>query len=1167
MSVFRDDKIRVFISSTIRECAEERDTASRAIASLNHLPVLFENLGARSHAPRDMYMRGIEESQIFVAIYKDSRGWIAADMEISGIEDEYRHATRRGMPRLVYMKEDAGGPPPWLGELADTMAADKVSVFFFKDAEGLFRRIRDDIEAVVADVFLGRGRIQLARPNAARDVLGSLLSDEMSRLRRDGVEQGIVQLLDAKHRVLLHGPMGIGKTVLMAQLAETHGFTFLSAGGLSNTEIAAMAANLLWEKVAQEPPRFLSPESAAAGFASAWKAVDGFTLAIDGCDEPEFFLNLAQRAGGFNAGKRLLLSAASAPETFLVPAFLVPSLEPAEVRTLVEGQSRRSVSPTSLVELFERSRGNPLYLRYAVSGDAAVAPSSIEEYEKEHWLRLPQKAKELVTHVMLADQPLPMDSIARLIGVDSVEALGAPLTSARHLLREERGGFVVFHDHLRQTLRTLLAENPAKHAYYANRLAEQLKVDGDYVGAFLALDRAGDPKAVKLAQRAAFQAQVRGDVRAAVRILEARWKQAVEVGDIEDQVLSLLSLSQVRLLGGDKDGATSSLSLAQSLVANVQDERVRRMLEEQKLMLSLRVEPTLADIERLQSIKAEHLARDDRWAAARAGVDLSEIYIRLGNYLEAAAESEEALAWFLPAKDGYGISVARANLAAALTAIPGQEERAAKLLAKIRRSVDEQANLRGKAWIRNMLARRLRHAGEYGDAASYAAEAIALGDQLGDKYVISVNRITLGNILRDANRLDEALVQYDLAAGTAQQAAFRDTEAVANELTASVLNQKGEHAMAESYARVAAGLVRGTAAVHTFAKAMEELGTSLHERGDPEAVPAYLEAARALTGNANHRDYFYELGLQGLFAMRNGGGNRDYFDYIDKWLGLDGPPESGGHPEAFYHRVPGLLERVDRNHLMVALGIHFRRMFEPAPLPAARYLIGKLLSVMLYAPERGILPDERLLAMVPLIAAAPSGVWKPGDIVQLGERLFSAVSGIAFKAQPDGAVHWVVRLGLATPVVCSVQQVDTEPSTALVATLLVLFLRGFQDEIQRQVVLSSSLPRREIAIQVLGTKAFKEHVTSDPTLELPSEERPCVVSRPTSPKDRESVPTVVICHDDIAQHWHAGRGSGSAIQLVFGLTLLEIVYQLFEGEVDMEALRPKIVSVVRRSIA
>src|SRR5512141_2839789 len=84
-----DQRLRVFVSSTLQELAPERAAAREAITLLRLTPVMFE-LGARPHPPRNLYRAYLQQSDIFVGIYWQHYGWVAPEMTISGLEDEYR---------------------------------------------------------------------------------------------------------------------------------------------------------------------------------------------------------------------------------------------------------------------------------------------------------------------------------------------------------------------------------------------------------------------------------------------------------------------------------------------------------------------------------------------------------------------------------------------------------------------------------------------------------------------------------------------------------------------------------------------------------------------------------------------------------------------------------------------------------------------------------------------------------------------------------------------------------------------------------------------------------------------------------------------------------------------------------------------------------------------
>ncbi|MGH2756753.1 MAG: DUF4062 domain-containing protein [Actinomycetota bacterium] len=82
-----DQRLRVFISSTLEELAVERAAARDAIGALRLLPVMYES-SARPHAAREVYREYVQQSQVFVGIYGTSYGRLVPDMRISRIEDE-----------------------------------------------------------------------------------------------------------------------------------------------------------------------------------------------------------------------------------------------------------------------------------------------------------------------------------------------------------------------------------------------------------------------------------------------------------------------------------------------------------------------------------------------------------------------------------------------------------------------------------------------------------------------------------------------------------------------------------------------------------------------------------------------------------------------------------------------------------------------------------------------------------------------------------------------------------------------------------------------------------------------------------------------------------------------------------------------------------------------
>src|SRR5215468_11683604 len=109
-----DQRLRVFISSTLSELAAERQAARDAIGALHLSPVFFE-AGARPYPARALYRAYLAQSDIFIGIYWQSYGLTVPGMDISGLEDEYRLSA--GKPRLIYIKQPADAREPRLVQM------------------------------------------------------------------------------------------------------------------------------------------------------------------------------------------------------------------------------------------------------------------------------------------------------------------------------------------------------------------------------------------------------------------------------------------------------------------------------------------------------------------------------------------------------------------------------------------------------------------------------------------------------------------------------------------------------------------------------------------------------------------------------------------------------------------------------------------------------------------------------------------------------------------------------------------------------------------------------------------------------------------------------------------------------------------------------------------
>ena len=146
-----DHRLRVFVSSTLKELAGERKVVRQAILKLRLAPVMFES-GARPHPAQDLYKSYLSQSQIFIAIYWQSYGWVAPGMSISGLEDEYRLSAR--LPRLIYIKNPAPAREPALKEMLDRIRDDNLSSYtYFSTLQELNELVQNDLALMLTEKF------------------------------------------------------------------------------------------------------------------------------------------------------------------------------------------------------------------------------------------------------------------------------------------------------------------------------------------------------------------------------------------------------------------------------------------------------------------------------------------------------------------------------------------------------------------------------------------------------------------------------------------------------------------------------------------------------------------------------------------------------------------------------------------------------------------------------------------------------------------------------------------------------------------------------------------------------------------------------------------------------------------------------------------------------
>jgi len=222
-----DQRIRVFVSSTLRELADERAAVRSAIERMQLAPVMFE-LGARPHPPRELYRSYLAQSDVFVGIYADSYGWVAPDETVSGLEDEYNLAPPE-MPKLIYIKA-SDRRDERLSELIERIKTDDTAAYLpFDTAQELAERVMADLATLLAERFEeSRADALPAESDAAQSLAARVPVPYTTTIGREREIAEVRELLARGHdRVIsLIGPGGVGKSRLAIEVAIAAGEIF-----------------------------------------------------------------------------------------------------------------------------------------------------------------------------------------------------------------------------------------------------------------------------------------------------------------------------------------------------------------------------------------------------------------------------------------------------------------------------------------------------------------------------------------------------------------------------------------------------------------------------------------------------------------------------------------------------------------------------------------------------------------------------------------------------------------------------------------------------------------------------------------------------------------------------------------------------------------------------
>ena len=1154
------DCLQVFVSSTIKECAAERAVVRDAIRSINHEPILFEEIGARPHPPRELYKARLEISQIFVGIYREFYGYIAPEMDVSGVEDEFRLAAARGMDRLIYAYQTPSVRDPKLQLLIDEANDAGLTLAFYTDPAQLRERVRNDLTAVVSKRFVDQAVVSRETPTP-EEILDSLVPNPTHRLRRPDVERRLIDTVNERGRIVVTAPFGGGKTILLAQLSVEERWVFVDGQGLNRLDLLTRAANAIREHLDCPPVTLTTEHAAITELLNGWNELPDVTVVIDGASEP---LVLWERLSG---NRRLVVTSRSLLGVHSNQRFDVPLLTSHEIIAWLTALRGMRPDPGELASLVTQSGGSPLYLRFFALGGGESADLSLRELELRAVQSLPSQAREITSYLALSPGAFSLRDLHTLVGAEEgPEVVAEQLSTASGLLRQIRGQVMLVHEHLRATILDQLHQDPARLAFFASHLGRFFENSERHLAAFHVYYDAGEHRhADRVLDLAANQAKLMGGGAPAIQVFRRQAEHAQESGALEKRLFAFLALAFAFKQTGARDDACHALDQARVTAESLNESAHLLRVKEMEAILDIHTKPRSERIADLKTLRDLCVENSDFFNAARTGTILTAEYISGGDFQSAEKISREVLEVFNDLGDEYGKRVARLNLAVALSGIGGREEDAAVIAHELQQEVDPEDYPRERAVLCNYLTRRYRESGDTARAEEFALEAITIGEQLGDRHVIAINKTMLGNVRRDEGKLDEALIEYHAAEQAAVAADLRDSESAANEVIASVLNEREEYPLALHYAQHAAAVARGVGDHVLIARAEEERAIALNGQRDcAMAISAYADAATAISTLRPGGSFFVSLIGDALHLCATSK-RKDLKIQLLKNVFVPDLKHVGGAidpVDALYSALPRMADTITRaDRLLPIVAIVMADLLDVPSLVERRIILQATDALL----TRGsALPTPKRLAAVAAILMAQSGnVLTLGDVADIAERLAAASTRIYFKPQSDGSGHWTLRLEIADGIIVSLVQLDDSSRTAITTAILALLLSGLDRNIRQRLLDAERIPRQEAIIEVTSRKAIEAQLGSE-LLKLGDMPKGYAVATSTDVTQGDQCPIVVVCSDQFPTPWRPNEHAFSDVHLLLGKVLEVLSTHLLARAVEPEVLFPKIGSIIQK---
>lgn len=611
-------------------------------------------------------------------------------------------------------------------------------------------------------------------------------------IKRD-LLRDLFSLLEHHSELPLIGIPGVGKTCILFQLSkELPDVIYISLKGKSLLTIVAHFVNKI-NLAAGLPLVNVVEAEAGLEILQGLLLTSKITFMLDDCESnPEVvkrLLNLRKLENKF-------IYASRNDHEFIangIEPFGVNSFSFDEVKEFISG-SGITLDVMATNELFEVSKGNPLYLYYYTQFQITPLPSNITDFHRAIWGSLTPKQQQCLIYISLSYKPLKVQVINDLIpfefpteAVDFVDSLVA-------LVKNKNGLFEIFHPAFKEYIVERLQSSQLIGQYRDELGSYYLKQNDDLQAAHLLIDH--NPQALyKIENDVVHQLIIEGDLTFATRmmLLMLEFKRT----NFEKGYLHYHLAFNFRMLNENEKAENhqeKSLEyfnkLKQRTWYNVAlMNKAISLVEDGRTVEGLAIADKV--LKRSRSFGSEF--------EGQLLVNVSKIYVDIHENEKAAKASLRAYQSFEKQNHVFGMLSSLTNMASALAKLNDYSDVAAQYALKLLEYTKPGVSFNLELIALNILTSVNRQNGNFVEAKKFGQKAVMLCQHYKLENKTILNLVNYGNVLRDAGEINESLAVYHEALIAANRLGLIKDESRIYWILAEIYSSNEEYIKAIEY--------------------------------------------------------------------------------------------------------------------------------------------------------------------------------------------------------------------------------------------------------------------------------------------------------------------------------------------------------------------------------